>query len=189
MAFQVTQNPMMNQGGEQKKKSNFRINRVYGSDGQIDVSVWNSDKGGCYTILSMKAAIGKDPTTGSNVYEQKMSGELPSICMNSEILFALLEAVKDADPATLNASVDTKRGAKMSIVGQGTSIKITVDNTKTGSRTITLDAVPVGTKNIHANWELLKKFLSIGLSKSIHNKLDPEEFAMAVASDEENSDM
>ena len=73
MAFQTNQfnngNSGMNQGGE-KKKTNFRVGKVYGTDGTIDVSIWNSDKGGVYAILSCKAAVGKDPSTGANVYEQ-----------------------------------------------------------------------------------------------------------------------
>ena len=47
-----------NNGGEPKKKSNFRVGKLYGSDGILDVSVWNSDKGGVYCILNIKQAVG-----------------------------------------------------------------------------------------------------------------------------------
>lgn len=187
MAFNQTNNQFgnSNQGGE-KKKSNFRVGKAYGSDGTLDVSVWNSDKGGCYCIFSIKAAVGKDPSTGANVYEQKMSGELPSIFMNIEILRAFLDGVKSQDPSTINATIDTKRGSKMTIVGSGTSIKLTIDNQKTGTRTITFDAIPVGSANIHATWSNLIDMAEICFKKAIRNKLDPEEFAMAVS--DENSD-
>lgn len=188
MAFQQTNyngsNNSMNQGGE-KKKTNFRVGKVYGTDGTIDVSIWNSDKGGVYAILSCKAAVGKDPSTGANVYEQKMSGELPSIFMNMELVCAFLEITKVADPSTMNISIDTKRGSKMSVVGSGSDVKITIDNTKTGTRTITLAATPVGSGNIHANFKNLCKMLEICYKKAIHNKLDPDEFGMAM-SDEDN---
>lgn len=189
MAFQQTQfnGNNMNQGGGDKKKTNFRVGKIYGSDGTIDVSVWNSDKGGCYAILSMKAAVGKDPSTGSNVYEQKMSGELPSIFMNLEIIRALLDGVRDLDPGTLNVMIDTKRGSKLTISGQGTSIKMTIDNQKTGTRTVTLDAIPVGNTNVHANFKNMIDMLDICFKKAIRNKLDPDEFSMALGGEEESS--
>jgi hypothetical protein len=180
MAFQ-TNNSFNSPAVGEKKKTNFRVGKIYGSDGTIDVSIWNSDKGGCYTILSCKAAVGKDPSTGANVYEQKMSGELPSIFMNIEIVRALITGLKGRDPGTTNVSIDTKRGAKLSIVGNDSSVKITIDNQKTGTRTITLDAIPVGTKNIHANFLNLIDMLEICFKKAIRNKLDPEEFALAIS--------
>lgn len=190
MAFQQTNqqfgNNNMNQGGE-KKKTNFRVGKVYGTDGTVDVSVWNSDKGGCYTILSIKAAVGKDPSTGANVYEQKMSGELPSIFMNLEIVRAFLEGVKNQDPSTLNATIDTKRGSKMIINGQGSSVKLTIENQKTGNRTVTFDAIPVGNTNIHANWFNLIDMVDICYKKALLNKLDPDEFAMVMSGDDNNS--
>lgn len=189
MAFQQTQfnGNNMNQGGGDKKRTNFRVGKIYGSDGTIDVAVWNSDKGGCYATLSMKAAVGKDPSTGANVYEQKMSGELPSIVMNIEVLRAFIDGVKDQDPGTLNVVIDTKRGSKLTIVGQGTSVKMTIDNQKTGTRTITLDSIPVGSTNVHANFKNMIDMLEICFKKAIRNKLDPEEFAMALGGEDEGN--
>ncbi len=172
-----------NQGGE-KKKSNFRVGRIYGTDGTIDVSIWNSDKGGVYTILSIKSAVGKDPSTGANVYEQKMSGELPSIFMNLELIRAFLDGVKGLDVATLNFTIDTKRGSKLTMQGSADAVKITIENQKTGTRTITLDAVPIGNVNVHANVLNLISMIEICFKKALSNKLDPEEFAMAVNTDD-----
>ena len=186
MAFQQTSNGFNNgnlSNNGEKKKTNFKVGKIYGTDGTLDVSVWNSDKGGCYGIISARAAIGKDPSTGANAYEQKMSGELPSIFMNVELMRALVDGLKAQDPGTLNVSLDTKRGASMTIIGAGNSVKITIDNKKTGTRTITLDAVPVGNKNIHANFLNLIDMLDICFKKAIRNKLDPEEFSMAVGGD------
>ena len=189
MAFQQNNFAQSNQSNQQqgeKKKSNFRVGRIYGADGTMDVSIWNSDKGGCYCILSIKAAIGKDPSTGGNVYEQKMSGELPSIFMNPEIVRTLIESMKSQKPETIETSIDTGRGSKMSIAGNGNSVKITIDNQKTGNRSITFDAVPAGATSVHANFLNLVDMIGICYRKAITNKLDPEEFAMATgeASDE-----
>lgn len=174
-----------NQNGE-KKKSNFRVGKIYGADGTIDIGVWNSDKGGCYAIMSIKAAVGKDPSTGGNVYEQKMSGELPSICMNLSKIRVFLEAVKDQDPGTLNTVIDTERGAKLTIVGSGSSVKLTIDNQKTGTRTVTLNASPAGYTNIHADFKNLVDMIDICFKKAIRSKLDPDEFSMAFADDPSN---
>jgi hypothetical protein len=177
-------------GDTQKKRTNFPVGKIYGTDGQLSVSVWNSDKGGVYAIMGIKSAVGKDPSTGGNVYEQKMSGELPSIFMNTEILRALIEAMKDTKPENVAINIDTQRGSKMTINGSGASVKITIENQKTGTRTITLDSTPVGMTSINASYMNLLYMLNICFKKAINNKLDPDEFAMAVASssDEGNND-
>lgn len=188
MAFNPTNN--FNQSAPQtgeKKKSNFRVGRIYGTDGTMDVSVWNSEKGGCYSILSIKSAVGKDPSTGANVYEQKMNSELPSIFMNTEIVRAFIEAAKTQKPETINMSVDTTKGAEISVVGNGNSIKITINNKKTGTRTITIDAVPTGSTYVHANFLNLIDMMDICFKKAIRNKLDPDEFAMATGETENGS--
>lgn len=189
MAFQQTNQQFSagNNSGE-KKKTNFRVGRVYATDGTVDVSVWNSDKGGCFCILSIKAAVGKDPSTGTNVYEQKMSGELPSMVMNLEMVRAFLEVVKKQDPENLNFKLDTNRGSSITVTGAGSSIKVTIENAKNGTRTVTFDAVPVGSTNVHANWRNLVDMVDICFKKALRNKLDPEEFAM-VGEDENSSDL
>lgn len=190
MAFNQTNsfNQSAPQTGE-KKKTNFKVGKIYGSDGTMDVSVWNSEKGGCYCIFSIKAAIGKDPSTGANAYEQKMNSELPSIFMNTEIVRALIETIKTQKPDTVNAVIDTGRGAKLTIVGAGNSVKFTIDNQKTGTRNMTLDAVQTGPTNyVHANYLNLIDMIDICLKKAIRNKLNPDEFGMAVATEIEDGD-
>jgi len=176
-----------NNGGE-KKKTNFKVGRIYGSDGILEVSVWNSDKGGVYGIMSIKAAIGKDPSTGMNAYEQKMSGELPSIFMNVEILRALVEYLKSNSVEQLSADIDTGRGATMSIHGSPTDVKITINNQKTGTRTITIKAMTIGNKNINASMLNLIDYLTICCKHAKLAKIDGEEFAKALADGEDTSD-
>lgn len=179
-------NNQQSTGGD-KKKSNFRIGKIYGSDGLMDVSVWNSDKGGCYCIMSIKTAIGKDPSTGALVYQQKMSGELPSLIMNVEALRALLEGLKMSKPETCDIKLDTKRGSKISIAGSPSSVIITIEN-KNGQAKITVEPISVGITNVHANYFNIIDMLDIAYKKAIRNKLDPDEFAMAVGGDEALSD-
>lgn len=190
MGFQTNNNfnNTNNQNGD-KKKTNFRIGKIWGSDGQLDVSVWVADTG-ARTILSIKSAVGKDPSTGNNVYEQKMPNELPRFFMNADLSRAFIEAVESTpDLGSLNMTIDKGGNNRLSIVGQGNSIKLTIDSPKQGSRTITFDSTSVGSKNIHASFKNLIEYIKIGYKKAITAKLDPDEFAMAVGSDDSNDDM
>mgnify|MGYP004643404433 CR=1 FL=1 len=192
MAFQTNNNfnSMNNasQGGD-KKKTNFRIGKVWGSDGQLDVSVWIADTG-VRTILCIKSAVGKDPSTGNNVYEQKKNSELPRFFMSVDILRAILEAIEQTpDISSVNFCIDKGGNNKLTVIGQGNSIKLTIDSPKQGSRTITFDATPVGSKNIHASFQNLVEYFKIGYKKALFAKLDPDEFALAVGgNDNESSD-
>lgn len=177
-----------NQTGD-KKKTNFRIGKIWGSDGQLDVSIWVVDTGP-RTILSIKSAVGKDPSTGNNVYEQKMPNELPRFFMNVDLSRAFIEAVEDTqDLGAINIVLDKGGNNKLTVVGQGNSIKMTIDSAKQGSRTITFDSTPVGSKNIHASFKNLVEYIKFGYKKALTNKLDPDEFGMALGSDESNDDL
>lgn len=190
MAFQMNNNfnNSNNQNGD-KKKTNFRIGKIWSSDGQLDVSVWVADTG-ARTILSIKSAVGKDPSTGNNVYEQKMPNELPRFFMNVDLSRAFIEAVEStSDLGAINIVLDKGGNNKLTVVGQGNSIKMTLDSPKQGSRTITFDSTPVGSKNIHAAFKNLVEYIKFGYKKALTNKLDPDEFGMAIGSDESNDDL
>lgn len=176
-----------NQGDVEKKKTNFRIGRIYGSDGILDVVTWISDTG-VRGIFSIKSAVGKDPSTGNNVYEQKKPNELPRFFMTASQMNALIECIETApDLGAINIVFPKPSGDKLTIVGQGSQIKITIEHSKTGSRTITLESVSLNNKNIHADFKILLDYLKIIYKKAIYNKLDPEEFGM-VAQSESSSD-
>lgn len=177
-----------NQGGGQegsKPKSNFRVGKIYGSDGICDISIWKSEKGGgVYGILSIKSAVGKDPSNGGNVYEQKMASELPSIFLNAELLRVIVEYAKNKEVSTIDMLIDTKRNSKLTIKGSAAEVKMTIENQKTGTRTITIPAISVGMDMVHANFLNMIDFIDICLKKAIRNKLDPNEFGMVVGGDE-----
>jgi len=182
-------NNTTNNGGGEKKKTNFRIAKIWGSDGQLDISVWVSDTG-VKTILSIKSAVGKDPSTGANVFEQKMPNELPRFFMNVDLLCALnevLQSTSTSDYGTINISLNKSTSEKMTIVGQGNSIKITIDTSKNGSRTITLDSIAVGSTNVHASFKNFTKYIGIAYKKALTAKLDPDEFAMVAGGSDEDA--
>lgn len=176
-----------NQGGE-KKKTNFKVGKIYGTDGIMDVVTWVADTG-VRCVLSIKSAVGKDPSTGNNVYEQKMPNELPRFFMTASHMNALINCIEQSgDPSNINIVLPKANGDKLTISGQGSQIKITIDHSKTGSRTITLEAVSLNNKNIHADFNILVEYLKIVYKKAIYNKLDPEEFGMVTAAESESTE-
>ena len=188
MPFNVNNNFNNNQQGTtntDKKKTNFRIGKIWGSDGQLEVSVWVADMG-VQTTLRIKSAIGKDPSTGNNVFEQKMPGDLPSFYMNVNYVKAFLNAVdklNDDNLANINVVLDKSfggQGSKLSVIGDGNTIKITIDTTKSGSRSMTFEPISTGVKNVHASFMVFCEYMRIAYKKALYSKLDPEEFAMAV---------
>ena len=175
-----------NQGGE-KKKTNFKIGKIWGSDGVMDISFWCADTG-VRTILSIKSAVGKDPSTGNNVFEQKMPNELPRFFMAANILNAFIDIVDSAsDLGSLNFTIDKGNNNKLTVMGQGNQIKITIDSQKQGSRSITLDAIIANGKPSHADFRILVDYLRIAYKKAMTAKLDPDEFGM-VAGDNGDDD-
>lgn len=175
-----------NNNGEEKKKTNFNVGRLWGADGVVDLSIWNSDKG-VKTIISGKSSVGKDPSTGANVYEQKKPNELPRFFMNVNQVRAILDAVDGVDPSTLNIVMDKGQAGKLTITGSNTEIKFTIDSCKAGigARTVTFPAINLGGRNIHSDFNIFIEYLKVCYKKGLYVKLDENEFGMAVASEDD----
>lgn len=172
-------NNQQSNNGEPKKKVNFKVGKdIYGDDGRLTVGTWNSDKGGTYATLRITSAVGKDPSTKANVYEQKMSGELPTVYLNGENLCVLMMAMADTTPENCDFTIDCGR-SKITFKGAGTQYTITIENQKTGSRTITLKSIPAGDKNYHPSWKLLLDKLKIVDKKIAFGSVDMDEFGVA----------
>lgn len=191
MAFQQSNGFSNNsnyQGGGEKKKTNFRIGKIYGVDGIMEVSVWVSDTG-AKTILSIKSAIGKDPSTGNNVYESKMPSELPRFFMNLDIAKAFIDASAMSEPDKLHFSIEIKgSGNKLTVESiNPRTIKLTIECPKVSStpRSITFEAIPVGFADIHASYNNLVEMVKIGYKKTLQGKLDPEEFSMVLGNNDD----
>lgn len=185
MAFMNNNNGFNNQNnnnGEPKKKTNFRVGRrIVGDDGALTISTWNSDRGGVFTVLSIVSAVGKDPSTGAPVYEQKAPNELPSIYMSTDNICALKLAMEETkDPGAVNFTIESGRN-KITFAGTGTGYKITIENQKTGSRTLTLKGIPVLEATVYPSWKMLKDRVDICYKKSNLAGVDTEEFGVALA--------
>lgn len=168
-----------------KQKTNFKIGKIYGTDGILDITTWNAPTG-VRIILSIKQAVGKDPSTGMNVYEQKKPNELPRFFMNIDAARAFLEITKKSAIDTLNFSLGF--GSKLNVSAQGSTVKLTITSEKTGTRTITLDGINCGNTTINAAFLNLISFIEIGFKKALTQKLDPDEFGMVVDSESNSED-
>lgn len=177
-----------NQSSGDKKRTNFPVGRLFGSDAKMNVTIWNSDSA-VYTIIAIAQSVGKDPTTGANVYEQKAPNELPRVFLNPENLETLLLGMNDIDiNGTTTHVLPLKNGSKLTIAVNNGKVTLTTETQKQGSRSITFEPITFASSNINANWNLFKKYLTIASNKALVAKLDPNEFAMVVGqstSDEE----
>ncbi len=188
MPFQNSPNGFNNQNNSnsqgEKKRTNFPVGKLYAKDAIMAITVWKSDST-VYTILSAKQAVGKDPSTNTNVYEQKMPNELPRVFLNPEDLRAFIEAA-DISPITKGGSgsftIAPRSGkSSVSVNGNNGQIIITFKSDK-GTRTATFDAVTVGDINIpNPSWKNLLDLLKVALNKALYAKLDADEFGTALA--------
>lgn len=174
-----------NNGNGEKQKTNFRIGKLYGEDGIMDVTMWASQTG-IFTILTIKQAVGKDPSTGNNVYEQKMPNELPRLFMNTTKLDVLMRVMMENKPATANFTMDGK--SKVTVAGDGSKVKFTITDGNKGERSITFKSTNIGSTQVFPEWNILCEYLKICYKKALCNKLDPEEFSMVMGGAEDNSD-
>lgn len=169
-----------NQSSGDKKRTNFPVGRLFGSDGKLNVTIWNSDSA-VYTIIAIAQSVGKDPTTGANVYEQKAPNELPRVFLNPENLETLLLGMNDIDiNGTTTHVLPLKNGSKLTIAVNNGKVTLTTETQKQGSRSITFEPITFASSNINGNWNLFKKYLTIASNKALVAKLDPNEFAMVM---------
>lgn len=190
MAFNNYNNGNTN-SGDGEKRTNFPVCKLWGSNGTLNVSIWCSDSG-VFTILSGKSAVGKDPSTGNNVYEQKKPSELPRFFFNISLLKALIDSCENVDPSQINIVIDKgQKGGKLSIVGSATDIKFTIDSGKPGigSRTITIPAISINGKSIHSDFAIFLDYMKTCYKKALYQKLDNDEFGTAIASSNDDDNL
>ena len=158
-----------NQSTENKPKTNFTIGSVRGSDGVIDVKAWKSAANTLYAAISIRQMIGKDPQ-GRTTYETGLSKDRPGILIRPDTARALYEYLLSQDPSRLNlvdfAPATEYKDQTISFVGSESNVKITIKDQR-GTRTLTIDATPIGGTYSHGAW---KNFLSL-FWKEIENAL------------------
>jgi hypothetical protein len=170
-----------NQNGEYKKK-NFRLGpKIYGADGILEIGIYNSDKGSTFCAISIKAFIGTDPGTGSSVPEQKKNSELPSVLLTREFVIVLHKYLTTTSLDQINGELDTGRGSSIKIQSQGTDVKITINNQKNGTRTITLKSLPIGAKNLNGAFEDFVERLQLAKEHMKVRSLDKDEFSAVLS--------
>lgn len=186
MAF-VSNNNFNNGNQSDKPKTNFKLGRIWGDDGKLEISTWNADTG-TRAILCITRSIGKDPDTGAATYEQKKPNELPRFFMNADYLRAFIERCEGKDPSTINFVMDRGSNGKLTVQGCETNVKITIDSQKQGSRTITIGALNLGGVYVHAGFKNMIDLMKIGHKKALYSKIDPDEFAVALNTTNDESE-
>lgn len=180
MAFmQSNQGFNSNNTGDTKKKSNLQVAKIDTEDGRLTMTVWRSDRGGIYLVMSILKAVGKDPTTGRVLYEQKMPNEVPAIYLARKGADSLYECVNMQNvqgDATLRCQVKSDRGDLLTVEPRDGGLYLMIENTKTGVAGMTFKPVPCGVANIHADWKMLRDMVAVAVHKLKYDKLDPEEF-------------
>lgn len=178
-----------NNNGNGEKKS-FAIGRIYAADGQIDVGIYKSNSA-TWVSISGKKAIGTNPANGSMAIEQTQPQQLPSVLLSTETARAFLDGanVPDAEIGSVNFTINTggTQHATIAVQGSPSDVKITIKSDR-GERTISLAAIPVGSRNSFAAWKNFLKFVETGYKKAMQHKLNPEEFAAEVNGSSESSE-
>ena len=182
-------NNQNNNNGEPKQKKNFKVDRLRSVDGELNLGIWDSDMGGTLTSISIKAAVGKDPTTGRAVYEQKSPNELPSVLLGRDFVRALIMAMKDTTPENANITIQPGEGkAKLTLKSTSNGYSITLDHPKNGSRTMNMQSIPIGGKNYHPTWARLLEGLIICDKATSYGKLDKDRFNSALSGGTDDED-
>ena len=184
MSFQQNYNPSSNgaannnNGGSGDKKTNFRLGKFRGADGQLEVVTWVSDSA-VFSIITIKQEIGKDPSTGRPTYEQKAPRELPRVFLNPEYLRAFIDGI---ELGLDTFDVKPKPGVRLSVTGTKTNqIVIKIETPDKGERSVTFNAIPIGEANSNAQWENFATIMTdVALKKALFAKLDPDEFGMVL---------
>ena len=171
-----------NNGNGTGEKKSFKLGRIYASDGQVDLGIYISTSATWVTVLAMKA-IGTNPSTGMMAMEQAQPQQLPSVMLSTEAARAFIDAVTNAEPSTLNFTINSggKYHSSITVQGSPSDVKITIKDDR-GDRQVSLTAMPVGTKNIFASWNNFIDLIKVGFKKSLRHKMNPEEFSAEIGS-------
>ena len=167
------------------EKTNFAVTKIYGNDGILSIGIWKSQTS-IFTIIQIKQSVGKDPTTGAMVLEQKAPNEIPRVFMNAETLCYFIEGLKCGKDFSVPK---LKKGSELSVSGVGTnSVKITIKEEKFPQpRVITFDSVPIGDSNVcGGTLNILRTLEPVVMRKVLYAKMDPNEFNIASNISEED---
>lgn len=180
MAFGQNNNFNNNQNGE-KKRTNFPLNKFWGTNGRLELAMWLAD-GGAITTFTIKQEVGKDPSTNASVLENKGPGELPKMYLRMGELAGLIDALEEnagKSDFTITRDKGNDKG-KLTFDMRNYVLTITIDGTKQGSRSLNIDSISFGSTVRNAELKNIIETLKIAYRKCITAKLDPETFAFAV---------
>lgn len=159
-----------NQNGEQKPKVNFRYGKLRASDGNMEVGIWVNQYG-ITAKICIRQAVGKDPSTGAAIYENKAPMELPQGLFDREKMRLFIELVESNNYQNLNFQLPGT--TTVTVASDGNNIKITLNNTKTNdNRSITFEGFSNNGKVFNAQMYTLISWFKIAYKKALTCRID-----------------
>lgn len=154
-----------NQTGD-KPRTNFRFGRIKQTDGTIEFAVWVSDYG-ITAKMVIKQAVGKDPSNGSILYENKSPVELPTAYLDREKMRQFIEILEQNNYQNINFGMSGMNNS-FQVASDGNNFKITITNTKNNdTRSITLEGTNINGKVINAPMMTIVSWMKLAYKKSL----------------------
>lgn len=180
------------QNGEQKPKENFNIVKIYATGGRVNLSMWTPSTGS-KGIIRIEQSVGKDPSTGADIFENRMPSELPGFFLNQEDANVINEVISRTAPDYTNLNLDKYKkanGDTISIVNTGNAIKLDIHSEKKGDRTATFSGVQVGSSMIFPGFITFARGMKLIATKIFTDKVSDPAFdkAFDAMNGEENSE-
>ena len=195
MAFQQFQQGSNNQQSTNQtadgRKKNIKVTSINCDNGRLNMTIWRSDRGGVYVVMTALAKVGNDPTTGIAMYEQKQPKDLPSIYLAGTDAVEVLDALKmipwqGSTPSCSYTKTCGKNNNTIAVTANGNEIELKINTPNIGDRSVTFKGAPACTTTVNAGWHLFLMMFEKAVNKVLCDKLDPNEFSgIGESSDEE----
>lgn len=166
------------QNGEPKKSTNYSLGRVQCDDGRIELRMWRSKNNVLYTSIVIKQAIGKDPQ-GRTTFENSPLKDLPSVNFRVDKGRAFVNACRKIGLENLSfecVPTEWQSDAKIAVKGSPDgSVKLSITDSK-GTRTMTVNATPMGNVNVNGNWDNFLALVETGTDRALIDRASDELF-------------
>lgn len=163
------------QQGEVREKTSFKISKQRGMDGEIEIGLWKSKTGYFHITALIRQQIGKDPN-GKVSFEAGMAKDIPSVMLTADKARGIYELFRHNPMIGVDETIKTNDrdpNQTLRIIGSDMDVKVIITDQK-GSRTITFQATPCGSKNVHATWYNVLDLIAFGIKKALFVRTSDE---------------
>lgn len=164
-----------NQQGETREKTSFKISKQRGMDGEIEIGLWKSKAGYLYITMLIRQQIGVDPN-GRSSFEADLAKNIPSAMLSADKARAIFDLYRNDSMIGVDETIKTNDkdpNSSLRIIGSDKDVKVIITDPK-GSRTLTFQATPCGSKNVHATWHNVLDLIAFGVRKALFVRTSDE---------------